>query len=155
MVSSHEEIVLACPCSLLNTFLHYCNLQHLTDFIKNINSFTGSSFCVKTSTSFTLQTGQIVSKCKIRGVEDFFPPFKGGSLLVVILWKTLSILWNILLLFLLVFSPLPRRFWNWYIPIELWLNLGLTMKRDMLENLLISIHNFHRKSQLVEIWHVN
>lgn len=71
-ISCRVEVVLACPRSLLNTFLDYCNLQHLTDFSKNRNSFTGSSFCVKTSTSFTLQTGQIVSKCRIGVVEGFF-----------------------------------------------------------------------------------
>lgn len=70
VISCRVEVVLACPCSLLNTFLDYCNLQHLTDFSKNRNSFTSSSFCVKTSTSFTLQTGQIVSKCRICVAED-------------------------------------------------------------------------------------
>lgn len=36
-----RKTVLACSCNLLKTFLYYCNLQHLTDFSKIINSFTG------------------------------------------------------------------------------------------------------------------
>lgn len=121
VISCHVEVVLACPCSLQNTFLDYCNLQHLTDLSKNRNSFTGASFCVKTSTSFTLRTGQIVSKCRVWIGKDFL-----FSFILMFLWGGCSgsgytlmkntvypiiFIQSFIYLLLDVFSP-PIRFCN-------------------------------------------